>query len=869
MTIFRDLPESASVMELEDEAERRFAEQPRHLIDAIRVELFHLSVERMLRMHAPTEPPHPPESYGPGTVLGGRYRLLAEIGHGGIGVVWRAQEEQKHATVAVKFIRDSKAAALDPRSTERFRREAFALRQLPTTYVVKCLDFKVNIGTNQPYLVMEFVPGQSIIDDAKSRKLTVRQKLQQFLFVCDAVETAHACGIVHRDLKPSNILVAADGTPRVLDFGLARLVRATFPDATTITDEGGGGSWCYASPEQAASLHEAMFPSDVYSLGVILYELLTGRSPYGAMICTKANLLNRALNKVLAERLPDNVVADPKLSGLLSDITARCLELDPADRYRWAAELGDEIRTWLNADARGGRDAVVERQRLPGRLFERKQLRKRIMWTSTACAILLVMLVALGVSVFFWRAAERRAQGGVQLAAALITETNPFQSTRPMPSDQARRIVRQAEPLLQEYRDMLGDQRWDLEQVVAAAWLYLGDDHRAESSFATIAASAPTRLRGAALLGRGMALGNLDRHDEAVKSLQEAINLTQATSGHTEELADCQVGLARQYLTLDNPEMARPLLDAAFANYAADTPVSARGRLVVQYDRARAAAVAGDEDAATQFAKAVADLDSACGPNDLDTIQASHTWLAFRLETAIAQAASAQGLEDEARHLSDRFETALGLESDDAALSVQLLSRVLVYNKKRPEALERLSRVLDARGRERRPDGLVQASLLSARGNVYTVDHDPRAVADFREARGIIGSILGKETASYAEATSNIGVALLLTGHACEALPELKSALDIRRRIASASPSAERGVRYHIAKATFACSPERASEAIRELESLVPQDEAVPVDATARAAMRDLAAICEAVRKPERARYWRERFERSEREAAK
>jgi serine/threonine protein kinase len=228
-----------------------------------------------------------PLSEGPGDRIG-PYKLLQAIGEGGCGVVYMAEQEQPiHRRVALKIIK----LGMDTRQViARFEAERQALALMDHPNIAKVLDAGAT-ATGRPYFVMELVRGLKITQYCDEKKLSTQERLQLFLQVCQAVQHAHQKGIIHRDLKPSNILVAVnDGRAavKVIDFGIAKATTGgRLTDKTLFTAfEQFIGTPAYMSPEQAEITNvDIDTRSDIYSLGVLLYELLTGQTPFDAKDC--------------------------------------------------------------------------------------------------------------------------------------------------------------------------------------------------------------------------------------------------------------------------------------------------------------------------------------------------------------------------------------------------------------------------------------------------------------------------------------------------------------------------------------------------------------------------------------------------------
>jgi serine/threonine-protein kinase len=287
----------------------------------------------------------------------GAYTLERPLGQGGMGTVWlaRRSDGRYDATVAVKLL---KLALLDPIGGERFRREGTVLARLNHPHIARLLDAGV-MESGQPYLVLEHVEGERIDRYCDARRLVPDQRIALFLDVLSAVAHAHANLVVHRDLKPSNILVTPDGSVKLLDFGIAKLLEAETPaaEASTLTDLGGRVLTPeYAAPEQVAG-GAITTATDIYALGVLLYVLLAGRHPTGEGSRTPAEYLRAILDSDPLRLSGSVAFADARAAstdrlrrlyaGDLDNITAKALKKRPEERYATVNALAEDLRRHL------------------------------------------------------------------------------------------------------------------------------------------------------------------------------------------------------------------------------------------------------------------------------------------------------------------------------------------------------------------------------------------------------------------------------------------------------------------------------------------------------------------------------------------
>ncbi|WP_165223484.1 protein kinase domain-containing protein [Aquisphaera insulae] len=265
------------------------------------------------------------------------YELEALLGRGGMGVVFRARHVRLNRPVAIKMA--IAGAYASPRERDRFQREAEAVAALRHPHVVQIYD--VGDAEGRPYYAMEFVAGGSLA--AREKPTGPREAAALVLTLAGAMQAAHAAGIIHRDLKPANILLETDGTPKVGDFGLS----CRIDDASGLTLNGAViGTPNYMAPEQAAGDPDGVGPAvDIYALGGILYELLTGQPPF------RGKTPAETIRQVVAQDPAPPTSLNPKVPRDLEIICLKCLSKDPALRYASAERLGADLRRFLDGEA--------------------------------------------------------------------------------------------------------------------------------------------------------------------------------------------------------------------------------------------------------------------------------------------------------------------------------------------------------------------------------------------------------------------------------------------------------------------------------------------------------------------------------------
>jgi serine/threonine protein kinase len=406
----------------------------------------------------------------------GPYKVLQKIGEGGCGVVYMAEQEKPvRRRVALKIIK----LGMDTKNVvARFEAERQALALMDHPNIARVLDAGAT-ESGRPYFVMELVRGVKVTDYCDQNEQDTRQRLKLFIQICQAIQHAHQKGVIHRDIKPSNILVTIiDGmpVPKVIDFGIAKAIEGRLADNTIFTAyEQFIGTPAYMSPEQAVmSGVDVDTRSDIYSLGVLLYELLTGRTPFE----TK-ELLERGidgLRRTLQEREPKrpsalvttlhgsaldqiahNRHAEPlklisQLCGDLDWIVIRALEKDRARRYQTANGLAMDVQRFLDDEP------VVARP--PSRVYRLQKLFRRNKTAFTAGVVVAMALIGgLGVSTWFWhRERDARKRAVMAEHQALAAEQ---QQARLRRESEDRERITQADFLISQGKMEEADQMVD------------------------------------------------------------------------------------------------------------------------------------------------------------------------------------------------------------------------------------------------------------------------------------------------------------------------------------------------------------------------------------------------------------------------
>jgi serine/threonine-protein kinase len=439
----------------------------------------------------------------PGGTLRGRfgvYEILEEIGSGGMGSVFLARraDSEYEAKVAVKIVRPG---LFSTETLRRFRAERQALALLAHPGIARLLDG----GTTQdgvPYLVMEHVEGLPIDAFAEGQKLDLASRIRLLRLVCAAVQYAHASLIVHRDIKPANILVTREGDPKLLDFGIAKFLGEEDPRLTRVGERVLTPD--YASPEQIRG-EPITTATDVYSLGVVLYRLLTGRPPYSFPSGRSSEI-----ERIVCEREPE----PPRLSEDLDRILGKALAKEPQRRYASVVELSEDLRRYLADEPVAARpDTLAYRAS--------KFLQRHRVGTAATAVVLAALAAGLGVALASAAAARREARKAEQINAfvqEVLGAANPWK---------------------------------DGSQITVAEVL-----DRASSRIGTDLAGQP-EVEAGVRRTVGETYSGLGMYDKAEPQLRRAIELLRsARGGASDEVADALLALSAVLVSRGDPKQA-------------------------------------------------------------------------------------------------------------------------------------------------------------------------------------------------------------------------------------------------------------------------------------------------------------------------
>ncbi len=715
------------------------------------------------------------------------YAIERVIGEGGMGVVYLARQENPSRPVALKVIRPGFATE---RLLLRFEREAQMLGRLHHPGIAPIFEAGTAelAGVRVPFLAMELVRGVAITEHVARERLDLRARLELVALVCDAVEHAHRQGVLHRDLKPANILIdvsSGRAQPKVLDFGIARAADAT--DAALLTDTGQiVGTVAYMSPEQASGTPQTIDArADVYALGVVAYEILTGRLPLDV-----AGLpLLRAVAVVREEEPAPPSRFDPKLAGDVDTILSKALEKDLARRYTSAAELAADLRRTLG-------DEPI-RARPPSRIYRLTKFTRRHRALVAGAAAVFVVLCA-GIATTTVQAvkaararddaddargrevgqrlaavqAKNRAEGVSEYFQQMLISVIPGQAG---PGVTLADVLDRAAHGLPGSLAATPDVEADVRDTLGLAYQRLG---RLPESEAQLRASLELRRkhgggetaetwRTTARLGR--TLLDLDRIEEAESLLQEAYpRLVDALGASEAPTLEAAAGLGllriRQSRLTEAEEFLRGALLHARANGDdRDAAIAmARSNLGVALTKLGKLSEAEDE-----LRAALALGLSTAGELDPQTARTYNN-----LATTLDVRGDLAGAEEMFRKASDLSTRINGERHPDTLAALNNLAVVLQKRKAWIEAVALRRRVQDLLERTLGP---THVNTLTGRGNLALLLAESgeldAAEAEQRALVATMRELFGARLMTTLGAIHNLAWILSKNGHSDEALP--------------------------------------------------------------------------------------------------
>ena len=713
---------------------------------------------------------------GPGTLIG-PYKLLQQLGEGGFGVVFLAEQQVPVARkVALKIIK----LGMDTRQVvARFEQERAALGLMDHPNIARVLDAGAT-DTGRPYFVMELVKGAPIGEYCDKNSLTVEERLELFAQVCDAVQHAHQKGIIHRDLKPTNVLVATqDGKPqaKVIDFGVAKATSAKLTDKTLFTEHQQViGTLQYMSPEQAEGSLDIDTRTDVYALGVLLYELLTGSTPFDpksmrdAMYSEIQRMIREveppspstrlatsqdSLASIAAHRRVEPKRLGTLLRGELDWIVMKALEKDRSRRYESASSLALDVRRYRSGES-------VQAAPVSAAYRLRKFVRRNRSAVLAGTAVGLSLLI--GAVGFAWQAriaGKQRdravlAEGETRLRADELQKVSDFQA----------QMLGQIDP--------------------SRVGVLLGSDVRARYAAALQGDLLPEPERSAKVEAFGAQWARINATD-AARALIDHTILEPAVAAIDRQFASQPVldarlrqTLAELYQNLGLYDAALPLQERALAERSSalgethDETLDSRNRYVsLLIAQAKL-------EPAESIARAALDVSTrALGPEHARTLVAEENlgyllFLRGKLEEA----------EPLCRHACERLPAVLGAESTEPHAALDNYARVLQAQGKLDEAEERfregLAKARQAFGEDQRHTQIARMNL----GNLLVLrGHFVDAETLFRDALERSRRVLGEDHPDTLAALNNLAFALQNQGKLAEAEPLYREALATYRRV--------------------------------------------------------------------------------------
>ncbi len=789
----------------------------------------------------------------------GGYRVLREIGRGGMGIVYEGeQREPIRRAVAIKVVRHG----LETKEiVGRFDAERQALAMMNHSSIARIFDAGAT-PDGRPFFVMEFVKGAPINEYCDAKRLAVRERLDLFLAVCDGVQHAHRVGVIHRDLKPSNILVAeVDGrpTPKIIDFGVAKALHQPLTEKTLVTEQGRLlGTPEYMSPEQASADGLGVDTrTDIYSLGVLLYELLVGELPFEPETLRQRGLAE--ILRILREEDPpkpstrlsgagdSSAIASRRraddagsllreLRGDLDWITMRAMEKERDRRYGTASELGADVRRHLAGEA------VVARPPTAAYLT-RKFVRRNRALVSGALAVGVVLVVGAGAT--SWQAisatrARDRALEAESLAEARLADAEREAAVARAINDFLNR------DLLASVNPRTGGIDTTVRQVLETASERVGERFPDQ---ALVEASVRTTL--------GETYRTLGEYEAAEAHFERALELRASELDADDiDLIMARFNLATIYEKQERFALAEPVYLEVYEARQRLLGPDARPTLISANNLATLMHSQGRLDESIVYMRAVHEgFVRAYGESDRQTLNSIQN-LANLLDE-MGETEEATRLLEQALAISERE---LGPDHPDTLMRTSLLAMQYVDLGRTAEALGMMQRVVDTQAEVIGEDHPSRISALSNFAGVLAASGDrERAIGVYTETLAVSQRRLGPDHSYTLAIQGNLSTQLWEVGRRDEALTERED--QIRRLRGSL------GARHNLTGSALNWYGRwlgvlgRSDEAVDALEEAYAIRTALngAEDRRSRQVARDMARVLDRAGRPDEAEAWRAR----------